>query len=64
MRPRMSATLDTECEAHPDVFAYQMGSGAAPLPSVAVTVSPEEQSTFFPLLSLSDFGYILICDFS
>lgn len=55
MRPRMSATPDTRCVAHPDVFAYQMGSGAAPLPSVAVTVSPERQS-FSPL------GYVLIPD--
>ena len=40
-RPHMSATLDTQCVVHPSVCAYQMGSGAAPLPSVAVPVSPE-----------------------
>lgn len=55
MRPRMSATLDTHCEAHLHVFACQTGSGAAPLPSVATTVSPEQKPTFFlPLLSLLD----------
>lgn len=41
----MSATLDTQCEAQPDVCAYQMRSGAAPLPSVAGNVSPEQTST-------------------
>lgn len=41
-RPRASATLDTQGKAHPIVYAYQMGSGAAPRPSVAGTVSPEQ----------------------
>lgn len=41
MRPPTSVTLDTHCEALPDASAYQMGSGAAPLPSAAVTVSPD-----------------------
>lgn len=49
MRQPMSATLDTRWQVHPDVSAYQTGSGAAPLPSAAVTVSP----TLIPFSSLS-----------
>ena len=55
MRPHISATLGTQCEAQPNVFAYQVESGAAPLPSVAATVSPEQQSTpsLLPLLLMA-----------
>lgn len=48
-RPPTSVTLDTRCEAHPYACAYQTGSGAAPLPSAAATVSP----TLSPFSSLS-----------
>lgn len=63
MRPRMSATLDTRCAAHPNVFAYQTASGVDPLQSVAETVSPEQQP-YFSLLLLSPIGLrrILIHD--
>lgn len=66
MWPHMSATLETNCEAHPDVFAYQMGSGVARLPSVAVIVSLKSKlpNISFPslLFSLSGLGHILIHD--
>lgn len=59
MRPPMSVTLDTNCEDQPDVFAYQTGSGAARLPSVAATVSPNSNLLSF---SLSVLCHILIVD--
>lgn len=56
MKPCMSATLDTHCEAHPHVFACQTASGAGALQSVAETVSPEQQPSFF-LLPPSSFSF-------